>query len=183
MSDSSNHSPLLSVQDDSFESYDPSLQANCQKTCKSSSKDVNANNANVAALVSHLSPLTISSLGKNKGTKQSAPAHASHDLQAFYTLYNGIPPNMTHALYYKLAMGLNSVVALDHKNPHTLPPNIFFFRVDGSMIPDKKSQCHKFVLGIQVTNPDVIKTTLAHLTPSLGTCPQLRRRTRREPWR
>jgi hypothetical protein len=126
-------------------------------------KDVNANNANVAALVSRLSPLTISSSGKNKGTKPSAPACASHNRQALYTLYNGIPLNMTHALYYKLAMGLNSVVALNHKNPHTLPPNIFFVRVDGSMIPDKKSQCNKFVLGIQVTKPDMIVTTLARL--------------------
>ncbi len=71
---------------------------------------------------------------------------------------------MTHALYYNLAMGLNSVVALDHKNLHTLPPDIFFFRVDGSTIPDKKSQCNKFVLGIQGTNPDAIQTTLACLT-------------------
>jgi hypothetical protein len=71
---------------------------------------------------------------------------------------------MTHALYYKLSMGLNCVVVLDLKNPHTLPPNIFFFRVDGSTIPDKKSQCDKFVFGIQITNPNAIKTTSAHLT-------------------
>jgi hypothetical protein len=32
------------------------------------------------------------------------------------------------------------------------------------MIPNKKSQCNKFVLGIQVTNPNAIKTTLACLT-------------------
>ncbi len=95
--------------------------------------------------------------------KPSAPAHASHNPQALYTLYDGILPNMTHALYYKLAISLNSVVALDHKNLHTLPPDIFFFRVDGSTIPNKKSQCDKFVLGIQVTNPDAIKTTSACL--------------------
>jgi hypothetical protein len=99
MLDSLNHFPPSSVQDDSFESYDPSLQADRQKTCKSSSKDVNANNADVAALVSRLSPLTISSSGKNKGMKLSAPACASHDPQALYTLYDGIPPNMTHACY------------------------------------------------------------------------------------
>jgi hypothetical protein len=138
MLDSSKHSSPLSVQDDSFESYDPFLRANRQKTCRSSSKDVNANNADVAAHVSCLSPLTISSSGKNKGTKPCAPACASQDPQSLYTLYNGIPPNMNHALYYKLAMGLNSVVVLNHKNPHTLPPNIFFFRVDGSTIPNKK---------------------------------------------
>jgi hypothetical protein len=86
---------------------------------------------------------------KKKGTKPSAPAHASHDPQALYALYNGIPPNMTHALYYKPAMGLNSIVALNHKNPHTLPPDIFFFTVDGSTIPPKNLNATSLFLGFK----------------------------------
>jgi hypothetical protein len=145
MSDSLNHSSLSSVHDDSSE-YHPSPRANHQKrTCKSSS------NADVNALVGHLPPLTMSSSGKNKGTQLSSPARASHDPRALlYTLYDGIPHNMTHASFHKRAVRFNCVVALDHLNPHTLPPDVFFFKVPGSMMPDKKSQCNKFVLRIQV---------------------------------
>jgi hypothetical protein len=98
-----------------------------KKTHTSSSKGANAN---LATLVSCLSPLTISHQEK-KGLKPSAPAGASYP-QALYTLYDGIPTNMTHAAYNKVSMGFNNVFALNHKNLHT-----FFFRVDGSRFIDK----------------------------------------------
>jgi hypothetical protein len=159
MSDPLNHSSLSSVHDDSSE-YRPSPRANHQKTTRKSSS-----NADVDALVGHLSPLKISSSGKNKGTQLSSPARASHDPRALsYTLYDGIPHDMTHASFHKRAVRFNCVVALDHLNPHTLPPNVFFFQVSGSTMPDKKSQWDKFVLGIQVLNPEAVETTSARLT-------------------
>jgi hypothetical protein len=132
MLDSSNHSSLSSVHADSSE-YRPSPRANHQKTTRKSSS-----NADVDALVGHLSPLTISSSGKNKGTQLSSPACASHNPRALsYTLYDGIPHNMTHASFHKRAVRFNCVVALAHLNPHTLPPGVFFFKVSGSTMPDK----------------------------------------------
>jgi hypothetical protein len=71
---------------------------------------------------------------------------------------------MTHAAYHKVSMGFNNVVALDHKNLHTLPPGIYFFRVDGPTIVGKISVTDTFVFCIQVTNSDAIETTLACLT-------------------
>jgi hypothetical protein len=70
---------------------------------------------------------------------------------------------MTHASFHKRAVRFNCVVVLDHSNPHTLPPDVFFFKVSGSTMPNKKSQCDKFVLGIQVSNPNAVETTSACL--------------------
>ncbi len=72
-----------------------------------------------------------------------------------------------HSEYHGLAMKFNNVVALDNKKPHTLPTGVFFFKVDGSKVQDKKSTANKFILSIQVPNPDCHETMLACLTKDL----------------
>jgi hypothetical protein len=80
---------------------------------------------------------------------------------------DGIPVGTTHSEYHGLAMKFNNVVALDHKKPCTLPAGVFFFKVDGSKVQDRKSTANKFMLSIQVPNPDCLQTTLARLTKDL----------------
>ncbi len=73
----------------------------------------------------------------------------------------------THSEYHGLANKFNNVVALNHEKPHTLPAGVFFFKVDGSKVQGKKSTADKFILFIQVPNPDCLETMSAHLTKDL----------------
>jgi hypothetical protein len=100
--------------------------------------------------------------------------HASHVLSLPFRLglpnhkqQDGIPVGTTHSEYHGLAMKFNNVVALNHEKPHTLSAGVFFFKVDGSKVKDKKSNANKFILSIQVPIPDCLETMLACLTKNL----------------
>jgi hypothetical protein len=102
--------------------------------------------------------------------------HASHVLSLPFRLgqpnhkQDGIPVGTTHSEYQGLAMKFNNVVALNHEKPHTLPAGVFFFKVDGSKVQDKKSTADKFILSIQVQTPDCLETTLAFLKGLARSC-------------
>jgi hypothetical protein len=138
-----------------------------------------------ATLVGLFSPLSLSSSKSSKVPKVTKKSNlhaatATHPTPpAVHKLHDGIPSNMSHEKFHCQAMAFNQVFALDHENPHTLPNGILFFKVEGSKVKEKRvradgtvdvittSVANKFVLAIQVSNPDSLETTLACLSRDL----------------
>jgi hypothetical protein len=61
-------------------------------------------------------------------------------------------------------MKWSNVVALDEAKPHTLPSGMTFFRVNESLVGKGNLQVDKYILAIQVFNPDSLATVTAHLS-------------------
>ncbi len=58
----------------------------------------------------------------------------------------------------------SNVVALDESKPHTLPSGVTFFRVNESLVGRGNIQADKFILAIQVFNPDSLEAVNARLS-------------------
>jgi hypothetical protein len=138
-----------------------------------------------AALVGLFSPLLLSSSKSSKVPKVTKKSNlhaatATHPTPpAVHKLHNDIPLNMSHEKNHCQAMAFNQVFAHNHENPHKLPNGVFFFKVEGSKVKEKRvradgtvdviatSVVDKFVLAIQVSNPDSLETTSARLPRDL----------------
>ncbi len=76
----------------------------------------------------------------------------------------GISWGTTHDKVFSQAMKWSNVVALDEAKPHTLPSGTTFFRVNESLVGNGNLQVDKFILAIQVFNPDLLATVTSRLS-------------------
>ena len=58
-------------------------------------------------------------------------------------------------------MKWSNVVALDEAKPHALPSGMTFFTVNKSLVGKGNIQADKYILAIQVFNPDSLETVTA----------------------
>jgi hypothetical protein len=70
----------------------------------------------------------------------------------------------THDKVFSQAMKWSNVVVLDEAKPHTLPSGMTFFRVNESLVGKGNLQVDKYMLAIQVFNPDSLATVTARLS-------------------
>ncbi len=61
-------------------------------------------------------------------------------------------------------MKWSNVIALDEAKPHTSPSGMTFFRVNKSLVGKGNLQVDKYILAIQVFNPDSLTTVTACLS-------------------
>jgi hypothetical protein len=183
MSDSSVYSPSSS--DSSGPPSPPAPAPAVSHRKNHRSKNYKSADDAEATLVGLFSPLSLSSSKSSKVPKVTKKSNlhaatATHPTpSAVHKLHDGIPSNMSHEKFHCQAMAFNQVFALDHENPHTLPNGILFFKVEGSKVKEKRvradgtvnviasSVADKFVLAIQVSNPDSLETTSARLSRDL----------------
>ncbi len=78
----------------------------------------------------------------------------------------GIGPGTNHLKVFTRASELSNVIALDDSMPHTLPSGLTFFRVQESRVrvKAKNIRVDKFLLLLQVSNPDALEYTSACLS-------------------
>jgi hypothetical protein len=76
----------------------------------------------------------------------------------------GIDSGTNHLELFNRALELSNVVALSDTKPHTLPPGFTFFRVQQSQVKASNMRVDKFILLLQVSNPDALERTSARLS-------------------
>jgi hypothetical protein len=76
----------------------------------------------------------------------------------------GIDPGAIHLEVFTRALKLYNVIALSDSKPHTLPPGLTFFRVQQSKVKASNMRVDKYVLLLQVSNPDTLERTSACLS-------------------
>jgi hypothetical protein len=70
----------------------------------------------------------------------------------------GISQDTAHDDVFRQAMQWSNIVSLDESKPHLLPPGMTFFRVIESHVGKRNVLVDKYVLCIQVYNPDSLTT-------------------------
>ncbi len=76
----------------------------------------------------------------------------------------GIDSGTNHLEVFTRALELSNIIALNDSMPHTLPPGLTFFRVQQSKVKASNMQVDKYVLLLQLSNPDALERTSACLS-------------------
>jgi hypothetical protein len=71
----------------------------------------------------------------------------------------GIDSGTNHLEVFTRALELSNIIALNDSKPHTLPPGLTFFRVQQSKVKASNMRVDKYVLLLQVSNPDALERT------------------------